>query len=70
MGSRYSPHAVVGAYPLANSVKRIEYVLQYGVSGLFVADNSVLPTLPSANPTLITVALAIRTADYISRIFR
>lgn len=38
----------------------------FGVSGLFVADNSVLPTLPASNPTLTTVALAIRTADYIA----
>lgn len=42
----------------------------FGVSGLFVADNSVLPTLPAAGPTLTTVALAIRTADYISRRFQ
>ncbi|WP_410514592.1 GMC oxidoreductase [Paenibacillus sp. BR2-3] len=37
----------------------------FSVSGLFIADNSILPTLPAANPTLTTVALAIRTADYI-----
>ncbi|CAM4030865.1 GMC family oxidoreductase [Paenibacillus alkaliterrae] len=37
----------------------------HGVSGLFVADNSVIPTSGTANPTLTTVALAIRTADYI-----
>jgi choline dehydrogenase-like flavoprotein len=36
----------------------------HGISGLYVADNSVLPTL-GANPTLSTIALAIRTADYI-----
>ncbi len=42
----------------------------FGVSGLFIADNSVLPTLPAANPTLTTVALAIRTADYIIQISR
>jgi choline dehydrogenase-like flavoprotein len=42
----------------------------FGISGLYVADNSVLPTLPAANPTLTTVALAIRTADVISRRFR
>lgn len=39
----------------------------FGVNGLFVADNSVLPTLPAANPTLTTIALAIRTADYMTR---
>lgn len=37
----------------------------HGVEGLFVADNSVLPSLAAANPTLSTVALALRTADYI-----
>lgn len=35
-----------------------------GVSGLYAADNSVLPYL-GTNPTLTTVALAIRTADHI-----
>ena len=38
----------------------------HGVSGLFVTDNSVLPSMGAANPTLTTVALALRTADYIS----
>jgi choline dehydrogenase-like flavoprotein len=37
----------------------------HGVSGLYVADNSIIPTSGTANPTLTTVALAIRTADYI-----
>ncbi|MFJ7941550.1 GMC oxidoreductase [Peribacillus sp. NPDC096622] len=37
----------------------------HGVSGLYVADNSVLPWLGAANPTLTTIALAIRTADHI-----
>ncbi|MGM0874751.1 MAG: GMC oxidoreductase [Bacillota bacterium] len=37
----------------------------HGMSGLFVADNSVLPFMGAANPTLTTIALAIRTADYI-----
>jgi hypothetical protein len=39
----------------------------HGVSGLFVADNSVIPRLGAASPTLTTVALALRTADYIAR---
>jgi choline dehydrogenase-like flavoprotein len=39
----------------------------FGVSGLYVADNSVIPTSGAANPTLTTVALAIRTADYIGQ---
>nr|WP_263575867.1 GMC family oxidoreductase [Paenibacillus vietnamensis] len=36
----------------------------HGISGLYVADNSVHPTTGAAHPTLTTVALAIRTADY------
>ncbi|MEW9700208.1 GMC oxidoreductase [Paenibacillus sp. SI8] len=39
----------------------------HGISGLYVADNSVLPFLGAANPTLTTVALAMRTADYLAR---
>ena len=37
----------------------------HGVSGLYIADSSVLPSIGATNPTLTTVALAIRTADYI-----
>ncbi|KRE24935.1 GMC oxidoreductase [Paenibacillus sp. Soil522] len=37
----------------------------HGVEGLYIADNSVLPSLGASNPTLSTAALAIRTADYI-----
>jgi gluconate 5-dehydrogenase len=37
----------------------------HDVPGLFVADNSVVRLSGPANPTLTTVALAIRTADYI-----
>ncbi|MDQ8737118.1 GMC oxidoreductase [Paenibacillus sp. LHD-38] len=36
----------------------------HGISGLYVADNSVVRLTGPANPTLTTVALAIRTADY------
>jgi gluconate 5-dehydrogenase len=39
----------------------------HDVPGLYVADNSVLPSLAAANPTLTTVALAFRMADYIVR---
>jgi len=39
----------------------------HGVSGLYVADNSVMPSNGTANPTLTTVALAIRTADHLIR---
>jgi choline dehydrogenase-like flavoprotein len=38
----------------------------HGISGLYVADNSMLPSLGAANPTLTTVALSVRVADYIS----
>lgn len=31
-----------------------------------LADNSILPTIGATNPTLTTVALAIRIADHIS----
>jgi choline dehydrogenase-like flavoprotein len=37
----------------------------HGVHGLYAADNSVIPSSGTANPTLTTVALAFRTADYI-----
>ncbi|WP_257009376.1 GMC oxidoreductase [Bacillus sp. 7884-1] len=39
----------------------------HGVRGLFVADNSVLPTLTAAGPTISNTALAIRLADHIVR---
>ncbi|WP_235548768.1 GMC oxidoreductase [Paenibacillus sp. Soil522] len=39
----------------------------HGVSGLYIADNSISPSLGSENPTLTTVALSLRTADHISR---
>ncbi|MDQ8739463.1 GMC family oxidoreductase [Paenibacillus sp. LHD-38] len=38
----------------------------HGIQGLYVADNSVFPSVGATNPTLTTVALAIRTADYIA----
>jgi choline dehydrogenase-like flavoprotein len=38
----------------------------HSIPGLFVADNSVVRLSGPAHPTLTTVALAIRTADYIS----
>jgi choline dehydrogenase-like flavoprotein len=39
----------------------------HGVQGLFVADNSVLPSLTAAGPVLSNTALAIRLADHIVR---
>lgn len=43
-----------------------KYGQVHNVSGLFVADNSVLPHSGAANPTLTTIALAFHTADYIT----
>ncbi|MDQ0877362.1 choline dehydrogenase-like flavoprotein [Paenibacillus sp. V4I3] len=37
----------------------------HGISGLYIADNSVVNLSSPANPTLTTIALAMRTADYI-----
>lgn len=37
----------------------------HGISGLYIADSSMLPTGGAANPLLTIVALSIRTADYI-----
>ena len=39
----------------------------HGVQGLYVADNSVLPSLTAAGPVLSNTALAIRLADHIVR---
>lgn len=54
----------MGENPETSATDRFGQI--HGVLGLFAADNSVLPTSGTANPTLSTVALAIRTADYIS----
>ncbi|MGM0875940.1 MAG: GMC oxidoreductase [Bacillota bacterium] len=53
----------MGDDPFTSATNRYGQV--HGVHGLYVADNSVIPSSGSANPTLTTVALAIRTADYI-----
>ncbi|WP_332692587.1 GMC family oxidoreductase [Halalkalibacter lacteus] len=37
----------------------------HSMSNLFVADNSILPFMGGANPTLTTIAVAMRTADFI-----
>lgn len=54
----------MGDDPATSATNRYGQI--HGVTGLYVADNSVLPTTGAANPTLTTVALAIRTADYIA----
>nr|WP_240633085.1 GMC oxidoreductase [Paenibacillus montanisoli] len=53
----------MGNDPATSATNRYGQI--HGVSGLYVADNSVLPSNGATNPTLTTVALAIRTADYI-----
>ncbi|KRE64486.1 GMC oxidoreductase [Paenibacillus sp. Soil750] len=42
-----------------------QYGQIHGISGLYVADNSVLPYIGAENLTLTTVAFAIRAADHI-----
>ncbi|WP_233531087.1 GMC family oxidoreductase [Paenibacillus alkalitolerans] len=54
----------MGDDPATSATNRYGQI--HGVPGLFVADNSVLNLTSPANPTLTTIALAIRTADYIS----
>lgn len=58
----------MGDDPLTSVTNRYGQI--HGVPGLYVADNSVLPSSGAANPTLSTVALAIRTADYIASTLR
>jgi len=41
----------------------------WGVPGLVVAGNNVIPTSTAANPTLTSVALAVRGARRIARSF-
>lgn len=55
----------MGDDPASSATDRYSQI--HGVSGLYVADNSVLPSVGTANVTLTTVALAIRTADAIIR---
>lgn len=53
----------MGDNPSTSATNR--YGQLHGMSNLYVADNSILPYSGAANPTLTTVALAIRTADHI-----
>lgn len=55
----------MGNDPSTSSTNRYGQV--HSMSGLYVADNSILPSTGAVNPTLTTTALAIRTADYIIR---
>jgi choline dehydrogenase-like flavoprotein len=44
-----------------------EHCRIHGISNLFIAGPSVFPTGGYANPTLTTVALAVRLADYVKQ---
>ncbi|WP_227774984.1 GMC oxidoreductase [Paenibacillus sp. NAIST15-1] len=55
----------MGTDPATSATNRYGEI--HGVTGLYVADNSVIPVLAAANPTNSTVALAFRTADHIVR---
>lgn len=55
----------MGDDPATSATNRFGQI--HGVTGLYVADNSIFPVMDAANPTLAMVALAIRTADYIIR---
>lgn len=62
IGSHESGTCRMGEDPDQSATDRFGKV--HGIAGLYIADNSVLPTL-GASPTLTTVALSIRTADQI-----
>lgn len=53
----------MGTDPLTSATDRYGQI--HGISGLYVAGNSVLPHIGAANPSLTAAAMAIRTADYI-----
>jgi choline dehydrogenase-like flavoprotein len=53
----------MGDDPLTSATNRYGQI--HGVPGLYIADNSVLPSIGASNPTLSTVALAIRMVDYL-----
>lgn len=54
----------MGSNPLTSVTNSFGQVHDF--SNLYVADNSVLPNIGGSNPTLSSVALSIRTADYIA----
>lgn len=54
----------MGDNPATSVTNRFGQV--HDISGLYIADNSVVNLSSPANPTLTTIALAMRTADYIS----
>lgn len=54
----------IGNDPSQSATNRYGQI--HGSTGLYVADNSILSSIGASNPTLTTVALAIRIADHIS----
>lgn len=54
----------MGVDPLTSATNPFGQI--HDVSGLYIADTSVFPSTGAVNPTLTTVALAIRTADVIA----
>lgn len=66
LGSDYHESGTcrIGNDPSRSATNRFGQI--HGIPGLYVADNSILPTIGATNPTLTTVALAIRIADHIS----
>ena len=63
--AHYAGTCRMGNDPATSVTNRYGQV--HGLSGLYIADNSVLPSIGGSNPTLTTIALAIRTADYIAQ---
>lgn len=53
----------MGNNPFTSVTNR--YGQLHGIPNLYVADNSIFPSNGAANPTLTTVSISIRTADYI-----
>ncbi|MEJ8547417.1 GMC oxidoreductase [Brevibacillus borstelensis] len=62
-GSDYHENGTcrMGNNPLQSATNTFGQI--HGIPGLYAADNSILPSIGAANPTLTTVALAIRIAD-------
>ncbi|XEC94147.1 GMC oxidoreductase [Paenibacillus tarimensis] len=58
----------MGNNPFTSATDR--YGRIHAISGLYVADNSLIPSFGAVSPTLTTVALAIRTADHIAQLLK
>jgi gluconate 5-dehydrogenase len=57
----------IGIDPSQSAANRYGQI--YGNSGLYAADNSILPSAAAVNPTLTTIALAIRVGDHIYKTY-